>query len=130
MLGVGQSATVAAVNNLPLPMRAVPQCSSKQAAAGQPWSTLPPLARTCMQSPLRASHIHTLKSSEPARTTSPLGCHVTQCTSSAGPSSVLRQAPSAADQTRTVESRLPVARRLPDALKARDTIVSLWPGSS
>lgn len=68
---------------------------------------------TCMQFPDCASHIHSVKSSLPASTTSPFGCHVTHSTPSPGPSSVWTQLPSDTHHTRTVESRLAVASKLP-----------------
>jgi hypothetical protein len=68
---------------------------------------------TCMQLPDCASHIQRVKSSLPASTTSPLGCQHSHSTPSPGPSSVCTQPPSDTRHTRTVESRLAVANRLP-----------------
>ena len=43
---------------------------------------------TCMRLPSPAFHIHAVKSSEPARSTLPLGCHRTHSNPPPGPSEV------------------------------------------
>lgn len=44
--------------------------------------------RTCMMMPVSAFHIQAEKSSEPASSTLPLGCHCSQSMASPGPSRV------------------------------------------
>ena len=57
---------------------------------------------TCMHWPLSVFHIQAVKSSEPATSTAPRGCHCSQMMPSSGPSSVRRHAPVAASQIFTL----------------------------
>lgn len=59
-----------------------------------------------MHWPLSVFHIQAVKSSEPATSTAPRGCHCSQTMPSSGPSSMRRQLPVAASQILT----LPVGR--------------------
>ena len=47
----------------------------------------------CMQAPVDACHIHAVKSSQPASTTSPRGCQASHSTASPGPSRLWRHLP-------------------------------------
>jgi len=62
-------------------------------------------ACTCMYAPVSAIHIHMVMSSEPARSTLPLGCHRTHSMAPSGPSRVCTSCPVAASQTLTTPAR-------------------------
>ena len=64
---------------------------------------------TCMHRAVSVFHIQQVKSSDPAASTAPRGCHCTQMMPSSGPSSVCRQAPVPASQILT----WPVERQYP-----------------
>jgi len=66
------------------------------------WRQGPP---TCIQFPVWACHIHIVKSSEPAKTTSPLGCHFSQSIEPLGPSNDLISWPSVVFHTFTIPAQ-------------------------
>lgn len=84
---------------------------------------------TCMQCAVCASHIHMVKSSDPASTTSPLGCQHSHSRPPPGPSRVLTDAPLLLFHTRAVPSMLALASKLPELLNSTATTESVWPGS-
>ena len=88
-------------------------------------------ANTCISAPSAAFHIHAVKSSDPASSTLPLGCHRTHSSPPPGPSSARGGAAgSATDQTSALPSSPPDASRDPSWLNDRLETVSVWPRSA